>query len=149
MDKPIDLIEYEAMLLGRHSFTARSRRVGSKLDRSPYTLLSRLRLEGAMSIRQLAEATGLDVSTLNRQTAAMLRDGLVERIADPDGGVARKFQITDKGTRLLHHEREASIADLEKIMTDWTAADVATFADYLRRFNTDIEHHAGQPWPRP
>lgn len=52
-----------------------------------------------MSIGQLSDAFGLDASTLNRQTAAMLRGNLVERIADPDGGIARKFRITAEGER--------------------------------------------------
>ncbi|WP_308168109.1 MarR family transcriptional regulator [Nonomuraea sp. NEAU-A123] len=96
-DKPTHLVEYETMLLGRHNLTARSRREGGLLDRSAYILLSCIRVEGPMSIRQLSEAFGLDASTLNRQTAAMLRDELVERIPDPDGGIARKFRITDEG----------------------------------------------------
>ena len=150
MDKPIHLIEYETMLLGRHNLSAhRDRRESGLLDRSAYILLSRIRLAGPMSIRQLSEAFGLDASTLNRQTAAMLRDGLVERIPDPEGGIARKFRITDEGERRLDDEREALVGGLEKILDAWTPEEVATFAAYLQRFNTDIERLSGRPWPRP
>ncbi len=27
--------------------------------------------------------------------------------------------------------------------------DVATFAGWLERFNTDVERYVGRPWPRP
>ncbi|MCW2942660.1 MAG: regulatory protein marR, partial [Actinomycetia bacterium] len=36
-----------------------------------------------------------------------------------------------------------------KILDAWTPEEVATFAAYLQRFNTDIERLAGRPWPRP
>lgn len=102
-----------------------------------------------MSIRQLSEAFDLDPSTLNRQTSAMLRDGLVERIPDPAGGIARKFRITVEGERRLDSERGQITAGIDKIMSDWTAEEVEAFASFLQRFNTDIERLAGSPWPRP
>ncbi|MFC7584962.1 hypothetical protein ACFQYP_15390 [Nonomuraea antimicrobica] len=35
------------------------------------------------------------------------------------------------------------------MLAGWSADDVATFAAYLKRFNTDIERLGGRPWPRP
>lgn len=139
MEKPTHLIEFETMLLGRHRH----------LDRSAYLLLNRLGSSGPMSIGQLSDAFGLDASTLNRHTSALLRAGLVARIPDPDGGLARKFRLTEEGARKLEAEREKNVRGLEKVLADWTAEDVAAFAAYLRRFNTDIERLAGRPWPRP
>ncbi|WP_067545066.1 MarR family winged helix-turn-helix transcriptional regulator [Nocardia crassostreae] len=145
MDKPLDLVEFETMLLGRYTLVTRTSR---SLDRSAYTLLSRLRDQESMSIGQLSEALGLEASTLRRQTAAMMRDGLIERIPDPDGGMARRFQVTPEGVRQLDNERTENVKALEVSMADWSADDVAAFAGYLRRFNTDIEHMTGRPWPR-
>lgn len=151
MRKPTHLIEYETMLLGRHQHVTgpRPRREGGRLDRSAYTLLSRLGLQGPMSIGELSEAFRLDPSTLNRQTSAMLHAGLVERIPDPDAGLARKFRITDEGRRGLDEERARLINGIDKIVADWSPQDVTAFADYLRRFNTDIERLTDNPWPRP
>ncbi|MFF0487424.1 MarR family winged helix-turn-helix transcriptional regulator [Nocardia sp. NPDC004068] len=149
MDKPTHLVEFETMLLGRYSIHQRYRGDGTRLERSAYILLSRLAMEGPMSIGQLSEAFGLDASTLNRQTAALLRAELVERIPDPDGGMARKFRITPTGEHRLETERAANIEGLQRVMADWSPDDVATFANYLKRLNTDIERLGGQPWPRP
>ncbi|MCX4904813.1 MarR family winged helix-turn-helix transcriptional regulator [Streptomyces sp. NBC_00878] len=150
MDKPTALIEFEAMLLGRHMYllTPHARGLHGRLDRSAYLLLSRIRAEGPMSIGRLSDAFGLDVSTLNRQTAAMLRVGVVERIPDPDGGVARKFAITAEGERRLSSDRAENVAGLEKVVADWTPEDVTEFAALLSRLNRDLEHHDGRLWPR-
>ncbi|MFI2297700.1 MarR family winged helix-turn-helix transcriptional regulator [Actinacidiphila glaucinigra] len=139
-------VEYEQMLLSRHELL---RHRSGTLDRSAYILLSRIRVQGPMSIGELSEAFALDTSTLNRQTAAAMRAGLVERIPDPEGGMARKFRITTQGARMLDEEREAIIGGLDKVMADWPDEDITAFAGYLRRFNTDIERLAGRPWPRP
>ncbi|MFE6857739.1 MarR family winged helix-turn-helix transcriptional regulator [Nocardia sp. NPDC057668] len=147
MSNPIDALEFEAMLFGRYSLI--SRRGDGRLDRSAYVLLHRLHGGGPMSIGQLSEALGLDVSTLNRQTTAMLKAGLLERIPDPDGGIARKFRVTAEGLEKMEFERASSIQHLEVILEDWAAADVAALADYLTRFNAAIEDYQGRPWPRP
>ncbi|MFT2018654.1 MarR family winged helix-turn-helix transcriptional regulator [Streptomyces sp. 796.1] len=151
MGKPTHDVEYEQMLLSRYGqlHHRRGRRADGALERSAYILLSRIRIQGPMSIGELSDAFGLDASTLNRQTAAAMRAGLVERIPDPDGGMARKFRITDEGARTLDAEREGLVASLDEILADWSAEDVAAFASYLRRFNTDIERRHGRPWPRP
>ena len=151
MDEPTHRVEYETMLLGRHSleFAGGSARAAGHLERSAYILLSRIRVEGPMSIRQLSEAFGLDQSTLNRQTSAMVRSGLAERIPDPGGGIARKFRITEEGERRLDADRASNVEGLERVMEEWSPEDVARFAAYLERFNRDIERLEGRPWPRP
>ncbi|NKI44037.1 MarR family winged helix-turn-helix transcriptional regulator [Streptomyces physcomitrii] len=150
MTKPTHEVEYEQMLLSRHTFLNQrgGRRKDGLLERSAYILLSRIRVQGPMSIGELSEAFGLDTSTLNRQTAAAMRAGLVDRVQDPGGGMARKFRITEVGERMLDEEREGIVRALDEVMTDWSAEDVRAFAGYLRRFNTGIERLGGRPWPR-
>ncbi|WP_344533881.1 MarR family winged helix-turn-helix transcriptional regulator [Streptomyces albiaxialis] len=151
MDRPTHEVEYEQMLLSRHGLPLHrgTRRKGGVMERSAYILLSRIRVQGPMSIGELSDAFGLDASTLNRQTAAAMRAGLVERIPDPEGGMARKFRLTDEGARLLDEEREGLVEALDRVMAEWADEDIAAFASYLRRFNTDIERLGGRPWPRP
>jgi DNA-binding MarR family transcriptional regulator len=149
-ERATEEVEFEQMLLSRymHLHKNKGRRTDSVLERSAYILLSRIRTQGPMSIGQLGDAFGLDASTLNRQTAAAMRAGLVERIPDPEGGMARKFRITEEGERRLDEERTGLVASLDLIMADWAEEDIAAFAGYLRRFNSDIERLHGMPWPR-
>ncbi|TSD45251.1 MarR family transcriptional regulator [Rhodococcus sp. KBS0724] len=150
MDKPTHLIEFETMLLGRYvSLQPPQYTYGrNQLDRSAYTLLSRIDMQGPMSIGELGEAFGLDTSTLSRQTSSMVNSGLVQRISDPDGGMARKFRITDEGMSRLRADRARNVDGLDQVLADWEPEDVATFAMWLRKFNSDVERFSGRPWPR-
>ncbi|MFI7386195.1 MarR family winged helix-turn-helix transcriptional regulator [Streptomyces sp. NPDC049813] len=149
MDKPSELVEFEHMVLGRHQLgNDKRRRQADRLERSTYIILSRIRVQGPMSIGQLSEAFVLDASTVNRQTAQAMRAGLLERIPDPEGGMARKFRLTAEGERRLDAEHEKQVQELDRVFAHWPADDVREFAHYLQRFNTSIEQLSGQPWPR-
>ncbi|MZD07968.1 MarR family transcriptional regulator [Streptomyces sp. SID5785] len=148
MGRPSHLVEFEHMVLGRHQMNMTAHREAGAMERSTYILLSRIQIEGPMSIGQLSEAFQLDASTLNRQTAQAVRAGLLERIADPEGGMARKFRLTGRGNRKLAEQRETQVGHLDRVFEDWPAGEVEAFADYLRRFNASIERLTGNPWPR-
>ncbi|OMI40290.1 putative HTH-type transcriptional regulator [Streptomyces sparsogenes DSM 40356] len=122
---------------------------GGRLDRSAYLLLSYLDTAGPMSIGGLADAFGLDVSTVNRQTGALLRAGLLERIPDPQGGLARKLRATTLGADALAADRERRRAGLARVLADWTPEEVARFEEALTRFNREVEADEGRSWPRP
>ncbi|MBD5830209.1 MarR family winged helix-turn-helix transcriptional regulator [Janibacter melonis] len=144
-----EALELETMLLSRYLLPGRRppKRV-RHLERSAYTLLRRLQAEGPMTIAELSEALDLDVSTLNRQTAAMLRCGDLERVPDPDGGVARKFRPTPAGEEHLRHDLGANVDGLRRVVGDWPEEDLDDLVRLLRRFNGDIERLHGRPWPR-
>ncbi|MCX4550117.1 MarR family transcriptional regulator [Streptomyces sp. NBC_01387] len=147
MRQATENIEREMTLLARYRYMAMAQT--TQLDRSAYILLCRIELDGPLSIGQLVDALDLDTSTLNRQTAAMTRAGLVERIPDPEGGLARKFRMTDEGARKLAADREDAVNNLQRVLADWTPEEAADFAAALERFNSSIETIIGQPWPRP
>ncbi|MEV1025119.1 MarR family transcriptional regulator [Streptomyces sp. NPDC050264] len=143
-------IERELLILTRHQEMASPRRLpgNEALERSAYVLLSRIEAQGPMSVADLVDAFGLAASTFNRQTAALLRDGLVERTLDPNGGVARKFRITQKGTDALAADRGKVVDGLAEVVTDWTPERLDRFIEDLQQFNKDIERLTGRPWPR-
>ncbi|MFC4429428.1 MarR family winged helix-turn-helix transcriptional regulator [Citricoccus alkalitolerans] len=149
-DTEIASIEYESLVFSRHQseMSGRSRRTGGVLDQSAYTLLTLLQAGGPASIGELSAITGLDASTLNRQTAALLRDGHAERIPDPDGGMARKFRLTPAGESAVDEERRGSRAVLQDLLEQWSQQDRETFATLLGRFNRSIEDRSGRTWPR-
>ncbi|AUY50191.1 hypothetical protein EH183_16050 [Streptomyces sp. CB01881] len=90
----------------------------------------------------------LDASTVNRQAAAMLRAGVVQRIPDPDSGVARKFAITPAGDEALTADRSRHQDGLDRVLKGWTEAEVAELARALTRLNRSIEDLQGVVWPR-
>lgn len=145
----IAAVEHESMLLGRHLSLISGHRNGrAMLDRSAYTLLARIRIS-PMSIAELAQVTGLDASTLNRQTSALRSEGLVARIADPDGGRSRKFRITERGEDLYERQRLTNIHALRQVLSEWSEGDVERFAELLTLFNRGIEEVSGRVWERP
>jgi DNA-binding MarR family transcriptional regulator len=140
------LLEQELTLLARHQISGQqSPDLG--LDRSGYQLLSRLEL-GPLTLGGLAEAFKLDVSTVNRQVAALRAKGLVERIADPAGGVARLLRPTRRGLSSLRKDREVRHGHVGQVVADWDEADVRRLHTLLARFNGSIEALEGRPWPR-
>lgn len=143
-------MELELMLLSRHTIAGMpgSKPADGRLDRSAYVILSRLETEGPMSVPQLQSAFGLDTSTLSRQTTAMLRVGIVERIPDPDGGIARKFRMTPHGADRLAADRVEIHKSVAQVVRGWEPAELAAFTAALRRFNEGIEQLGGRPWPR-
>ncbi len=143
-------IERELMILTRQrEMTAPHRLAGvDGLDRSAYVLLSRIEAQGPMSVTDLVDAFGLAPSTLTRQTAALLKDGLVERTLDPEGGIARKFRMTRKGREMLRANREVVVDGIARVVAGWTPERLDGFIADLRQFNQDIEQITGRPWPR-
>ncbi|WP_223186566.1 MarR family winged helix-turn-helix transcriptional regulator [Streptomyces sp. CBMA29] len=145
----MERLERELMLVARHHVLTRRDSSAERLDKSAYLLLARLDSEGPMSIGQLADAFALDTSTVNRQTAALLRSGLAERVPDPEGGLARKLRITEEGAKRLAADREFYIAGIDSVLTDWSPQDVELLSDMLARFNRSIESREGRQWPQP
>jgi DNA-binding MarR family transcriptional regulator len=144
----LELLEQELTLLSRHQLSAAHHNPALVLDRSAYQLLGRLDL-GPLSLRQLAEAFRLDISTVNRQIASLRRKGLVERIADPGGGVAHLLRPTREGLAQLRADRQTRHDQIGQVLETWEADDVAGFQALLAKFNLSIESLEGQPWPRP
>lgn len=149
VDHVLARIERECMLLARHQVMANRSAGGPTLERSAYLLISRLEAEGPMSIGQLADAFLLDTSTVNRQVAALLRAGLAERIADPDGGLARKLRATEEGRARLAADRDQHLRGLDNVLAGWDADERRVLLDVLTRFNHAIEGRMGNAWPRP
>jgi len=140
-------IEYELMLLSRH--WARYPLRPGALEQSGYLLLARLELDHPLSIRRLAEAFQLDVSTVQRQVAQLHKQGFVEYVLVPNAGATRRVQPTASGLAQLHGERERRWQGLERVIGEWPIEDLTRLHDVLLRFNQEIEELMTPAWPRP
>lgn len=146
--RTVEVLEQELTLLARHQLSSAQHAPDLVLDRSGYQLLSRLELE-PLTLKQLAEAFRLDVSTVNRQVASLRRKGLAERIESPDGGIARLLRPTRKGLSMLHQDRATRHTQVSRVLESWDPLEVDALRGLLAKFNTSIEDLEGQRWPRP
>ncbi|MCW5250227.1 MarR family winged helix-turn-helix transcriptional regulator [Streptomyces sp. SHP 1-2] len=142
-------LERELTLLSRHFLTARGPRIGQSLERSAYVLLTRLEMSEPLTLKELAHTFQVDVSTINRQVSAMLKNGLVERIPDPEGGIARKFRPTELGLERLRADRDISLEGTARLIdaTGWTPARTGEFLTLLAQLNEGIARLEGLSWP--
>ncbi|MFT4009112.1 MAG: MarR family transcriptional regulator [Nocardioidaceae bacterium] len=105
------------------------------LDRSSYGILCRLADEGPQRLGSLAQAFGLDPSTITRQVQALEQTGLVHRNTDPSDRRAALLDLTDEGRRVQSGIREHRRGRLQAIIADWSEHDAAEFGRLLQKFN--------------
>lgn len=117
------------------SFAARMSRTG--IDRSAIVLLKSLLHLGPSRSRALAEAVHSDPSTVSRQVAALVKDGLVERRADPEDGRASLLAVTDRGVRLLEEQRARFALSIARMVAHWDPEDLDRFVELFERFLAD------------
>jgi DNA-binding MarR family transcriptional regulator len=141
----LEAISRELTLVSRHQLNTTTTGL---LERSAYLMLNRIDATGPMTARELASALQLEISTVTRQVSAMLREDLVDRIPDPDGGLARRLRITATGATRLSADRERYRTGLGKVVTDWPDEDCADLYRLLRTLNERIENLQNTPWPR-
>ncbi len=135
-------LEFALTMLGRHSAlgpysdTIPQHRAEWR-DRTAYLLMSRIEDVGAMAVAELALTFRLDAPTVNRQTAAMVRNDLLTRIDDPMR--ARMFHLTPSGRERLYRHRAHRIDGLRKVLQTWDGHDIAALTAYLGRLVTNID----------
>ena len=110
-------------------------------DRAAIMLIKQLVVLGPSRSSALAAAVLSDPSTVSRQIATLVRDGLVERRADPDDGRASVLVPTDAGLKLLEEQRRRIGLALARVIRQWAPGDVDMFLKLLERFTTDYAAH--------
>ena len=144
-----DRIAYEVVLLTRYAVqNLPAMKREAFMDRSALILLTRLDAQGPMTVNELAEAFGLNVSTVHRQLKAAIANDLIEAIDDP-GSPAKLHRPTDIGKQSLNQELSARREDLVKLYDDWDPEEIAIFARLIQKHNKALESYIDLPWPRP
>jgi DNA-binding MarR family transcriptional regulator len=106
---------------------------------SAHVVLKVLATDGPMRSSTLAERIESDPSTVSRQVAALVKNGLLERRADPEDGRACLLVPTTKADAVLREHNELRLEHFNQMMGDWSDRDVSRFAALLRRFTDDFE----------
>lgn len=112
-------------------------------DRSAFPIIATLACDGPRRASALAEVLHSDISTISRQTSALVQQGLIERQADPDDGRACLLAPTDAGRALYEQARQERNRWLATTLDDWDPADVERLIGLLSRLNTDLADNIG------
>ena len=118
---------------------------GGSYDRSGNVLLLVINRLGPLRVADLATTCHVDASTVSRQAAELVREGLLRREADPGDGRASLLGLTDAGedmvAELVRRRREF----FTDVVSGWSSAEIESFLTQLSRFTDDIEHRMGTP----
>jgi len=131
-------IEGEFARLVRRVKRAASERahiVHPDLPPGAYFMLAHLETAGPVRAADLAEALGHDKGGVSRHVQQLTDLGLIERQPDPEDRRAQLLVLTEDAHRRLEamqHERQLRLSEK---LSDWTAEDLAAFADQLARYN--------------
>ncbi|MBB4675295.1 MarR family winged helix-turn-helix transcriptional regulator [Crossiella cryophila] len=118
---------------------AQSAKLG--IDKTSFTLLATLVHTGPLRSSALAEAVYSDPSTISRQVAQLVKDGLVERTADPLDGRATLLAATESGRELFLRHRDRRNEMIASMVSGWPPEDRRQFATLLHRFVGAYEEH--------
>jgi DNA-binding MarR family transcriptional regulator len=100
---------------------------------------------GPMRAGAIAECLQSDPSTVSRHVATLVKDGLIERQADPEDGRASILALTAKADDVLAEHERLRVAHFAGMLSDWNASDLSRFATMLRRFTNDFEKSSSIP----
>jgi DNA-binding MarR family transcriptional regulator len=127
--------------LFRMSACVHAQMAKSGMDRPAFVLLAVLVTEGPLRSSVLADAVHADASTVSRQVAQLVKDGLVERRADPQDGRATVLAATAGGVELLERQRRNRNLAIGRILASWPLEDRRRLAELFERFTADYERH--------
>ncbi|MTD57672.1 MarR family winged helix-turn-helix transcriptional regulator [Amycolatopsis pithecellobii] len=109
------------------------------IERAAYAILFHLIHDGPQRTSKLADALHAEISTISRQSSALVQHGLVERQADPVDGRACLLAPTSEGLRVFEENRRQRNKWLATVLADWPEEDRQTLNRLLHRLNSGIE----------
>lgn len=109
---------------------------------SAQILLKCIATEGPIRASAVAETLQSDPSTVSRQVAALVKDGLLERRSDPADGRASLLALTSKADAVIAEHDRVRLEQFEQALEGWSDAELRHFAATLRRFTEAYEAHS-------
>ncbi|OAG75620.1 transcriptional regulator MarR [Acetobacter malorum] len=111
---------------------------GIPLDRALFPLLARVGRYGPVGVVELADRTGRDHTTISRQMTKLEEMGLIERHPSATDRRVREATVTGKGQEMVDLLNAARQRLANRILVDWTDADLDQLQTLLRRFADDL-----------
>jgi DNA-binding MarR family transcriptional regulator len=102
-------------------------------------ILRQLSVNGPMRASALADCLRSDPSTVSRQVAALVKDGLLERRSDAEDGRASILVLTPRADEVIAHHDQLRLEHFATMLADWDEPDLERFAELLARFTVDFD----------
>ncbi|MFE2726245.1 MarR family winged helix-turn-helix transcriptional regulator [Kitasatospora sp. NPDC059327] len=134
-------LQYQLAVFARRMEQVRSSDGVGALDRAAYLLLDRLERHGPANVKALADALGVDSSTVTRQVAPLVAAGLVGRVQDPADRRAVRLALSPIGARRLAEVRAGRAELARRLVADWPPEEQHVFCALLARFNHSMESY--------
>lgn len=115
---------------------------GATLTRPEYLVLARLQRDGAMRAGDLAQAEGLDPSTLSRRVTALVERGFVVRETDAGDRRAQQLQLTDGGRLAFLAEQQRRVGLVADAVAHWPEPDRARLVHLIHDLNDALQKKA-------
>jgi DNA-binding MarR family transcriptional regulator len=112
-------------------------RAGVQLDKASNSLIAPLE-QGSLRVSEIAQRSGVDISTASRQIVELERAGVVRRKSDVADARASILDLTPLGRRHLKKLAVARQAMLGEILEDFSNEDLSQLARLLERLNGNI-----------
>ena len=140
MSEPTDPAAVSAAASAVHSLMRSVRKAKARMmsrgdvESAAQTLLHIVAVEGPMRTSALAANAHSDLSTVSRQVAGLVADGLLERRADPADGRACLLALTPEGDAIVAQHEQARAAFFAEVLDGWSTDELRQFAGLLGKF---------------
>ncbi len=104
------------------------------LDRPAFIAMACLDEAGEMGLSALADASGVEISTMSRLVDRLVAAGLVEATRSARDQRAVLLRLSPRGQEVVRRLKAIRRQVLTDLLADWTPAEQATFAALLTRF---------------
>ena len=104
------------------------------VDSATQLVLHAVAIEGPVRTSALASSVQSDLSTVSRQVAALVAEGLLERRADPVDGRACLLALTPAGEAAIAEHERGRAAFFAQVLDGWTDDELRQFSGLLDRF---------------
>ncbi len=112
---------------------------GNDVESAAHLLLHTVRAEGPLRASALAASVHSDLSTVSRQVAALVSQGLIERRADQVDGRASLLAVTAHGQAAIAEHEQGRQAFFDEVLTGWSTEELRQFARQLERFTAGYD----------
>jgi DNA-binding MarR family transcriptional regulator len=102
--------------------------------------------DGPMRAAELAGVMQSDPATVSRQVAALVKEGYLERRADPADGRASLLVLTPRADALLAEHDQIRLQHFARVVDGWSEADLKRFTVLLRQFTQAYETVTTTDW---